>query len=102
MEIDAVQARAFIAEKFRNQGDFDFMSDEDLNALIDALLCVDAAYLEEIGDDGVYDEEVVYERMVKRVSKGFDKYQTYLMRFIDDYMDFMEQYLVSIDAVEWE
>jgi len=27
---------------------------------------------------------------------------SYLMRLVDDYMDFMEQYLVSIDAVEWE
>ena len=40
--------------------------------------------------------------MLKSVSSKFSRYQTYLMRLVDDYMDFMEQYLVSIDAVEWE
>ena len=40
--------------------------------------------------------------MLAEVNKKFEKYKTYLMRLVDDYMDFMEQYLVSIDAIEWE
>ena len=105
MELDIAQARAFIADKFKNQGDFDFMKDEELNGLINLLLGIDAIYLDEISQDdaeGVYDEEVVYERMLKAASIGYSQYKTYIMRFIDDYMDFMEQYLVSIDAMEWE
>ncbi|MCH5279008.1 MAG: hypothetical protein J1E60_04380 [Christensenellaceae bacterium] len=102
MELDITMAREFIAGKFKNQGDFDFMNEEELNGLINLLLGIDAIYLEEIGEDGVYDEDVVYERMLKAASTGYSRYKTYLMRFIDDYMDFMEQYLVSIDAVEWE
>lgn len=101
MELNLNEALSFITEKFRNAGDFDFINDEDLAAIIKTLLDLDAAYLDEIGDD-VYDEEVIYERMMTSVNKQFDKYKTYLMRFVDDYMDFMEQYLVSIDAIEWE
>lgn len=101
MELNLIEAQSFITEKFRNAGDFDFINDEDLGAIIRMLLDLDAAYLDEIGDD-VYDEEVIYERMMSSANKQFDKYKTYLMRFVDDYMDFMEQYLVSIDAIEWE
>ncbi len=101
MDININEAQSFILEKFRNAGDFDFMSDEELSSIISTLLALDAVYLDEIGDD-VYDEEIIYERMIDAVNKQYDKYKTYLMRLVDDYMDFMEQYLVSIDAIEWE
>ena len=66
-------------------------------------VAIDDEYLRKIAeDDSPYDEEYVYEHMLKSVSSKFSRYQTYLMRLVDDYMDFMEQYLVSIDAVEWE
>lgn len=93
----------FIAGKFRNAGDFDFIPDEQLEEIISALVAIDDEYLRKIAeDDSPYDEEYVYEHMLKSVSSKFSRYQTYLMRLVDDYMDFMEQYLVSIDAVEWE
>lgn len=101
MELDINEAKKFITEKFRNAGDFDFMNEEDMDAILTVLIGLDSAYLDEIGDD-VYDEEVIYERMLAEVNKKFEKYKTYLMRMVDDYMDFMEQYLVSIDAIEWE
>ncbi len=101
MDFDINDAKKYIATKFRNAQDFDFVSDEDLGAILSVLLKLDSEYLDEIGDD-VYDEEVIYERMLAEVKKKFDKYNTYLMRLVDDYMDFMEQYLVSIDAIEWE
>ena len=83
MELDIIAAKDFIAGKFRNAGDFDFIPDEQLEEIISALVAIDDKYL-------------------KSVSSKFSRYQTYLMRLVDDYMDFMEQYLVSIDAVEWE
>ena len=94
MELDIIAAKDFIAGKFRNAGDFDFIPDEQLEEIISALVAIE--------DDSPYDEEYVYEHMLKSVSSKFSRYQTYLMRLVDDYMDFMEQYLVSIDAVEWE
>ena len=103
MELDIIAAKDFIAGKFRNAGDFDFIPDEQLEEIISALVAIDDEYLRKIAeDDSPYDEEYVYEHMLKSVSSKFGRYQTYLMRLVDDYMDFMEQYLVSIDAVEWE
>ena len=103
MELDIIAAKDFIAGKFRNAGDFDFIPDEQLEEIISALVAIDDEYLRKIAeDDSPYDEEYVYEHMLKSVSSKFIRYQTYLMRLVDDYMDFMEQYLVSIDAVEWE
>lgn len=103
MELDIIAAKDFIAGKFRNAGDFDFIPDEQLEEIISALVAIDDEYLRKIAeDDSPYDEEYVYENMLKSVSSKFSRYQTYLMRLVDDYMDFMEQYLVSIDAVEWE
>ena len=103
MELDIIAAKDFIAGKFRNAGDFDFIPDEQLEEIISALVAIDDEYLRKIAeDDSPYDEEYVYEHMLESVSSKFSRYQTYLMRLVDDYMDFMEQYLVSIDAVEWE
>lgn len=102
MELDLVQAKRYIAEKFNNQGDFDFISEVDFSTMLDTLLDLDAKYLDEIGDELPYDEDDIFERMQAALNKQFPNYKAYLMRFIDDYMDFMEEYLVSIDAVEWE
>lgn len=102
MELNLAEAKQYIAEKFHNQGDFDFLTESDFSGMLDVLLAFDAAYLEEIGDEEPYDEDVIFERMHTELVKKYPNLKTYLMRFVDDYMDFMEQYLVSIDAVEWE
>lgn len=102
MELDLAEAKAYIAEKFKNQGDFDFITEEDFSKMLDTLLALDAEYLEKIGDEEPYDEDYIFEKMHAELTKQQPKLKTYLMRFVDDYMDFMEQYLVSIDAVEWE
>ena len=102
MELDLAEAKKYITEKFNNQGDFDFLAESDFSGMLDVLLALDAAYLEEIGEEEPYDEDVIFERMHSALVKQYPNLKTYLMRFVDDYMDFMEQYLVSIDAVEWE
>ena len=92
-----------LPQKILSRANFDFIPDEQLEEIISALVAIDDEYLRKIAeDDSPYDEEYVYEHMLKSVSSKFSRYQTYLMRLVDDYMDFMEQYLVSIDAVEWE
>lgn len=100
-ELDINAAAEHIAGDFEKEGDFDFMKEEERIALIKKLAAVDIAYMDEIGED-VYDEDVVYERLYAAAEETCPQYKTYLMRFVDDYMDFMEQYLVSIGAVEWE
>ena len=100
-EIKVTEAVEAIARDFENEGDFDFMKEEERAALIGRLVTIDLAYMDEIGED-VYDEDVIYERLYAAAEEACPQYKTYLMRFVDDYMDFMEQYLVSIGAVEWE
>lgn len=102
MELDREQAKQYIAEKFKNQGDFDFISEQDFAKMLETLIDIDQKYLDEIGEELPYDEDEVFERMQRTLQKDYPSYKTYLMRFVDDYMDFMEEYLVSIDAVEWE
>lgn len=101
MELDLTGAKEYITEKYRNAGDFDFVPDDDLSSMLELLIKLDDEYLKEIDDD-FYDEEVVYERFLNALNKSFDKYKIYNMRFADDYMDYMEQYLASIDAIDWE
>ena len=100
-ELNVNEAAAAVARDFENEGDFDFMKEEERLALITKLVTIDLAYMDEIGED-VYDEDVIYERLYAAAEEAYPQYKTYLMRFVDDYMDFMEQYLVSIGAVEWE
>ena len=98
---DKAAAAARIKENFDNEGDFSFMKPEELEAVIGKLVEIDCAYMDEIGDEP-YDEDVIYDRLYAAANEALPQYKTYLMRLCDDYMDFMEQYLVSIDAVEWE
>lgn len=101
MELNLNGAKEYITEKFRNAGDFDFIPDADLSPMLDILIGLDDEYLKEIEDD-FYDEEVIYERFLKALNASFNKYITYNMRFIEDYMDYMEEFLASIDAIDWE
>ncbi|MBO4848137.1 MAG: hypothetical protein J5586_03190 [Clostridia bacterium] len=98
---DKAAAAAKIKENFDNEGDFSFMKPEELETVIKKLVDVDAAYMEEIGDEP-YDEDVVYDRLHAAAEETLPQYKTYLMRLCDDYMDFMEQYLVDLGVVEWE
>lgn len=98
---DRAAAAASIRESFNNEGDFSFMKPEELDDVIAKLVDVDYAYMNEIGDEP-YDEDVVYERLEAAANAALPQYKSYLMRLVDDYMDFMEQYLVDAGLVEWE
>lgn len=98
---DKNDALAKIKQSFDNEGDFSFMKPEELEAVIKSLVAVDYGYMNEIGDEP-YDEDVVYDRLYKAANEALPQYKTYLMRLCDDYMDFMEQYLVDLGVVEWE
>lgn len=98
---DKAEAAARIKEKFDNEGDFDFMKPEELEGAIAAFVDIDYKYMEELGDEP-YDEDVVYELLDAAANERLPQYKTYLMRLVDDYMDFMEQYLVNEGIVEWE
>lgn len=101
MDIDFNEAKRYIAEKFRKQADFDFIPPKERGAIVDMLVGIDSEYMLKVMENDIYDEDFIYNKMFEAVSEKYGKYKTYLMRFVDDYMDFMEQYLALIDAVEW-
>ncbi|MBQ1893161.1 MAG: hypothetical protein II155_03555 [Clostridia bacterium] len=98
---DIAAAKAKIQENFDNEGDFSFMKPEELALVIGRLVDVDHAYMVEIGDD-TYDEDVIYDRLIAAANETAPQYKTYLMRLVEDYMDFMEQFLVDEGLLEWE
>lgn len=90
-----------IKVNFGNEGDFSFMKPEELESVLKKLIEIDHDYMLGLGDEP-YDEDVVYERLQAAANEALPQYKTYLMRLVDDYMDFMEQYLVDAGIIEWE
>lgn len=103
-EYTTADAKKFITDRFRAEGDFAFLSDAELSDVLDTLLKEDEAYQAEAADseDGVYDEDEAYDRLFALLQQKFPALKMYCMRLAEDYLDFAEQYLVSIDAIEWE
>ena len=98
---DKAAAAARIRENFDNEGDFSFMKPEELDAIIARFVAIDHDYMDEIGDSP-YDEDEIYSRLEAAAHEQLPQYKAYLMRLCDDYMDFMEQYMVNEGLIEWE
>ena len=100
---EAEAARAFIENKFREQGDF-LQLEVDLAAMVATAQEAEQAYLEKVeqSDSGEYDDDEAYEQIRTAMDKAFPDLKMYLMRFTDDYLDFSEEYLESIGMIEWE
>lgn len=98
---DKQDALSKIAVNFENEGDFSFMKPEELSSVLAELIALDHDYMLELGDEP-YDEDVICERLIEKANAVLPQYKTYLMRLVDDYMDFMEQYLVDAGIIEWE
>ncbi len=95
--------RAYILAKFQEQGDFSFM--EELPEMVDYIVTLDDKFMEDTGvtdGDEVYDDDKAYEFLFAGMNERFPARKMYLMRFVEDYMDYAEDYLESIGAIEWE
>lgn len=100
-EIDRAGMRAYILNKFNVEGDFEFMGEELLSSVVELMLDTDAAYIESLdGED--YDDDEAYDLLYAAVQKRYPDYKMYAMRLSEDYLDFQEEYLVSVDGIEWE
>lgn len=75
-----------------------------LEQLLDAVIKLDEAYMEEAGvnDGEVYDDDAAYDYFMEKLSALFPEQKMYLMRFVEDYMEYSEAYLESIGAIDWE
>ena len=98
---DTAAAAVKIRQNFDNEGDFSFMKPEELDGVIKAFVEIDRDYMAELGDEP-YDEDVVCEKLTAAANERLPGYKSYIMRLVDDYMDFMEQYLVDEGIIEWE
>lgn len=98
---DRDKAVKYVMNDLYIEGDFDFMKTEELESAISAFVDIDYKYMQELGEEP-YDEDTVYEMLLAAANERLPQYKTYLMRLVEDYMDFMEQFLVDEGYVEWE
>ena len=101
-DVDMNEMRAYILDKFRKEGDFDFLQPGELESMVDAMLAADGTYMAGLPADGEYDDDAAYEALYADLQSRFPAYKMYAMRLAEDYLDFAEEYLVSVDAIEWE
>ena len=101
-DVDMNALRDYVLTKFQNEGDFDFLKEGMLEKLVDAMIKLDETYMEGLGEDGEYDDDAAYDLMFDNIQKQFPDYKMYAMRLSEDYLDFAEEYLVSVDAIEWD
>ena len=105
-EIDLAAARKFVLGKFNEQGDYSFLKEGELENMVAAMQEMDEAYMNDSGvdEDGVcvYDDEAAFDHLFEGMKAKFPEYKMYCMRLAEDYMDYYEEYLESIGALEWE
>ena len=103
-EYSAADARAYILDCFQKQGDFPEVVDEKtLGEMLDAVMALDAAFMHETGADegSVYDDDAAFDYMHARMSERFADQKMYMMRLVEDYMDYNERYLDSLGLIDW-
>ncbi len=104
-EYSEVEAKAYILNCFREQGDFSEIVDEKtLDEMVSAVMALDAAFMKESGaDEGeVYDDDAAYDFMHAKMSEQFAEQKMYMLRLVEDYMDYNERYLDSLGLIDWE
>ncbi len=103
-EYSVENAKKYIKQRFMEQGDFLILKEEVFDRMLDRIVGLDEAFMEETGvnDGEVYDDEKAFEYLFAEMQKSFEEQKMYCMRFVEDYMDYSEAYLDSIGAIDWE
>ena len=85
---DVKAAKEYIAEKFREQGDFSIIEPKLFDQMLDRVMALDEEYMENSGveDGGVYDDDAAYDYMHEKLMAEFPEHKMYMMRLVDDYM----------------
>jgi len=98
------ELRMYALEKFNAEGDFTFLKEGELERMVDSMIALDTEYMNRVGafDDGEYDDDAAYEHIFETMKRLYPDYQMYCMRLSEDYLDFSEEYLDSIGAIEWD
>ena len=103
-EYSKSEARAYIAGKFVEQGDFSILPKDVFEKMLDKVMEMDEAFMAETGvnDGAVYDDDQAFEYMMKALQAAFPEQKMYAMRFVEDYMEYDEAYLESAGLIDWE
>lgn len=103
-EYSKTDARAYIADKFAQQGDFNILPKDVFERMLDKVMELDEAFMTETGvnDGQVYDDDQAFEYMMKALQAAFPEQKMYAMRFVEDYMEYDEAYLESAGLIDWE
>lgn len=101
-DVDLNEMKAYILNKFNVEGDFDFLKDGLMEELVDAMIAIDQNYLAKLGEDDDYDDDDAYDLLYEGMQKKYPELKMYAMRLSEDYLDFSEEYLESVGAIEWE
>ena len=103
-EYSVENAKKFIKQKFMEQGDFLILKEEVFDAMLDRIVELDETFMEDtrVNDGEVYDDDKAFEYLFEEMQKSFEEQKMYCMRFVEDYLDYSEQYLESIGAIEWD
>ncbi|MDR1617058.1 MAG: hypothetical protein LBR98_08625 [Syntrophomonadaceae bacterium] len=98
------EARAYLLERIEKQGDYDFLPEGVLPQMVDKLMELDIIFMEETGvTKGLqYDDEEALEALRRGMLECFPAYAMYMMRLTEDYLDYNEEYLDGIGAIDWE
>lgn len=101
-DVDLNEMKAYILNKFNVEGDFDFLEDGLMEELVDDMMAIDQSYLAKLGEDDDYDDDDAYDLLYEGMQKKYPELKMYAMRLSEDYLDFSEEYLESVGAIEWE
>lgn len=103
-EYSIENAKKYIKQRFVEQGDFLILKEEVFDQMLDRAVALDEAFMEQSGvnDGEVYDDDKALEYLFEEMQKSFEEQKMYCMRFVEDYLDYSEQYLESIGAIDWE
>ncbi len=97
-------ARAFILNQFVEQGDFSFLPEGMLPEMVQKLIDLDQAFMArtKVDEGEPYDDDAAYDELFAAMQAAYPDYKMYAMRLVEDYLDYNEEYLDSIGAIDWE
>ncbi|MDL2235728.1 hypothetical protein LJC07_06215 [Christensenellaceae bacterium OttesenSCG-928-L17] len=99
-----MEAKEYMLNKYREQGDYAFLPAGLLEEMVEKIQALDEAFMERSGvnNGAAYDDDAAASALFAGMKEAFAEYTMYLQRFTDDYLDYNEEYLESIGAIEWE
>jgi len=73
-DVDLNEMKAYILNKFKNEGDFDFLKEGLIEELVDEMMSVDQAYLAKLSEDDDYEDDDVYEMLIAALQNKYPNY----------------------------